>query len=36
MTAPERCAALIRRIAARQREVSRGTQADVTREHELN
>jgi pimeloyl-ACP methyl ester carboxylesterase len=36
MTAPDRCAALIRRIAARQPEVSRGTQADVTRQHELN
>ena len=36
MTAPDRCAALIRRIAARQQEVSRGTQADVTRQHELN
>jgi hypothetical protein len=31
MTAPDRCADLIRRIAARQQEVSRGTQADVTR-----
>jgi pimeloyl-ACP methyl ester carboxylesterase len=31
MTAPDRCAALIRRIAARQQEGSRGTQANVSR-----
>jgi pimeloyl-ACP methyl ester carboxylesterase len=31
MTAPDRCAALIRRIAARQQEVSHGRQADIAR-----
>jgi len=36
MTAPDRCAALIRRVAARQQEGSRGTQANVNRQHELN
>lgn len=36
MTAPDRGAALIRRIAAREQEVSRGTQANVARQHKLN
>ena len=35
MTAPDLCAALIRRIAARQQEVSRAAQVNVTRPHLL-
>jgi pimeloyl-ACP methyl ester carboxylesterase len=36
MTAPDRCAALIRRVASREQKGSRGTRANVVPQHELN
>jgi pimeloyl-ACP methyl ester carboxylesterase len=36
VTAPDRCAALIRRIAMRQEDELRGTHANATRQHALN